>query len=112
MEMLSQVVNRPYLRTPQDQLQEIARNVDHVCEEYLHEMKEVARAAAHHSLVIFQKKKEDPPRPMNPEPPPNTTYVYITRGMQCIFGEPSEQFNILRVFCIVYSRILRYVQCP
>jgi ankyrin repeat/IBR domain-containing protein 1 len=74
VEMLSEVVNRPYLRTPQDRLQEMARNVDHVCEEYLHEMKEVARAAAHHSLVIFQKtKEEDPPRPMNPDPPPNTT---------------------------------------
>ena len=98
--MLSQVVNRPYLRMPQDRLQEMARNVDHVCEEYLHEMKEVARAAAHHSLVIFQKtKEEDPPRPMNPDPPPNTTYVYIAIG--AFLASQSEQFNILRVFCVV-----------
>lgn len=60
--MLSQVVNRPYLRTPQDKLKEIARNVDHTCEEYLNEMKEVATAAAKHSLKIF-KEEVTPKRP-------------------------------------------------
>ena len=73
VEMLSQVVNRPYLRTPQTQIKEVARNVDHTCEEYLHEMKEVARAAAHHSLEIFKKKEPPPPRKPTPPPPPLAT---------------------------------------
>ena len=76
--MLSQVVNRPYLRTPQEQIKEMARNVDFTCEEYLHEMKEVARAAAEHSLVIFQEKVAPPPPPRNPDPPPNLMYVELS----------------------------------
>ena len=55
--MLSQVVNRPYLRTPKDQMTEIARNVDHTCEEYLNEMTEVAMAAAQHSMELFKSAK-------------------------------------------------------
>ena len=61
------VVNRTYLRTPQTQIKDMARNVDHTCEEYFNEMKEVARATAHHSLEIF--KKEPPPRKPTPPPP-------------------------------------------
>lgn len=73
VEMLSQVVNRPYLRTPQDQIKEIARNVDHTCEEYLNEMKEVATAAALHSMKVFKNGTQ------KHRPPPTTKLrcVYI-----------------------------------
>ena len=58
--MLSQMVNRPYLLTPQGQISETARNVDHMCEEYLSEMREVAWAAAEHSAKLTRKP---PPKP-------------------------------------------------
>ena len=86
--MLSQVVNRPYLRTPQDQIKEMARNVDHTCEEYLNEMKEVARGAAQHSLEIF-RKKEEPVKRRTPTPPPercalqHTCFCISTRSLWC-----------------------------
>ena len=76
VEMLSQVVNRPYLRTPQDQIREMARNVDHTCEEYLNEMKEVARAAAQHSIKVF---KRDPPT--KTPTPPRLRYIHICSAL-------------------------------
>ena len=45
VEILSQLVSRPYLKTPQIKMGEAARNVDYVCEEYLKAMKEVAKEA-------------------------------------------------------------------
>ena len=58
VEMLAQVVNRPYLLTPQAKISETARNVDYLCEEYLAEMREVARAVTEATLQVKQ-----PPKP-------------------------------------------------
>ena len=55
--MLAQVVNRPYLLTPQAKISETARNVDYLCEEYLAEMREVARAATEATLEVKQDPK-------------------------------------------------------
>ena len=57
VEMLAQVVNRPYLLTPQAKISETARNVDYLCEEYLAEMREVARAATETTLEVKQDPK-------------------------------------------------------
>lgn len=40
------MVSRPYLLTPQSKMSEAARNVDHLCNEYLTEMSAVATIAA------------------------------------------------------------------
>lgn len=56
LELLSQQVNRPYLQTPQAKMGEAARNVDYCCEEYLKEMREVAKVAT----VVEQKPKPKP----------------------------------------------------
>ena len=61
--MLSQMVNRPYLLTPQSTMSEAARNVDYLCEEYLKEMQEVAMVAS-----IAQQKPR--PKPVLSEPTP------------------------------------------
>ena len=53
VEILSQLVSRPYLKTPQIKMGEAARNVDYVCEEYLNAMKEVAKEA-----TTVEKKPE------------------------------------------------------
>ncbi len=76
MEMLSQVVNRPYLNTPQSRMSEAARNVDYLCEEYLTEMREVAHVA------LLAQEELNPPRPppslpCAPSHPPGETLIPI-----------------------------------
>ena len=46
VEVVSQMVSRKYLLTPQSKMNEAARNVDHLCNEYLTEMSAVAAIAA------------------------------------------------------------------
>ena len=71
VEILSEMVNRQYLRTPQSQMGEAARNVDCLCNEYLSEMKEVANIA-YCALIAEQRRKqmvdEPPPKPPRANP--------------------------------------------
>ena len=52
--MLAQMVNRPCLNTPRAELQETARNVEYVCQEFRECMREV---------VVEGLKPEPPPKP-------------------------------------------------
>ena len=60
--MLAQIVNRPYLLTPQAKISETASNVDYLCEEYLMEMREVAKAATIHSKELLAQASRQPER--------------------------------------------------
>ena len=66
VEMLSEMVNRPYLRTPQTKMGEVARNIDYLCEEYLQEMRAVAAVAAE-SIKATPNRPPPIPRPQEPE---------------------------------------------
>ena len=74
MEILSQLVSRPYLKTPQIKMGEAARNVDYVCEEYLKAMKEVAKEATTVDPKPEQRqvKKQKPHPEANPRPQPRS----------------------------------------
>lgn len=67
VEILSQLVSRPYLKTPQTKMGEAARNVDYVCEEYLNAMKEVAKEAT----TVEKKPEQRHVRRQNPHPETN-----------------------------------------
>lgn len=69
VEMLSEMVNRPYLKTPQSKMSEAARNVDYLCEEYLTEMEEVAHAALLAQEESNAPRQQKPPSPVRPQRP-------------------------------------------
>ena len=89
VEILSEMVNRQYLRTPQSQMGEAARNVDCLCNEYLSEMKEVANIA-YCALIAEQRRKqmvdEPPPKP----PRANPAFPHSTERPQANTRVPED----------------------
>ena len=56
MERLAQMVNRPYLNTPREDMTEEARNVEYICQE----LRDVMRS------VVLTGFKVEPPSPQTP----------------------------------------------
>ena len=56
VEMLAQMVNRPYLNTPREDMTGAARNVEYICQE----LKDVMRG------VVLTGFKVEPPPPQSP----------------------------------------------
>ena len=83
VEVVSEMVNRQYLRTPRSKMSEAARNVDFLCNEYLSEMKEVAANAAR----AVKKEKEAPPPRATPPPPAQEPHQRML-GMPPFMGIP------------------------